>query len=486
MAKVQPLQRRFAKGMRRDTPRVDLPNDVAFNLIDWIPDHGAPLRKRGGDTYASQNLTSVKATASYVTAGIYAPFSGGGKNIAIDEDGELYVIVSDASTTDVGAAVTVHQNPVFHRDRIIIPATGGSTTPKTYDGTTLANLGGSPPTGTIAGVHKDRTIIARSNTNLNRLWFSDAGDPQAWDTTNTYVDVSYPPTGLASIRNSILIFSIGATERLVGSTPPPGSDFTFGPLFDEGVHVQTTRSICYWGDNILFANPSGVFITDGSALGDITKEAGMLTYWRDTVMASFSEATYNVCGGVYSGFYFLSIMDGATLIDAAMIDIARRTWYRLSNWDAWAMWSRSGPDELYVGRRDAARVSKTSSIFSPTAANKNDADGAAVVPVYEGPFFQGDEMELIRWRRGYLEYDTRDAASDNPTLTLSYVTSPEATSYTAVATAFSKTTVQTKARRDIGKKALGIGFKLHQTNASSDTRVYAVGAELHALEKGVS
>jgi hypothetical protein len=164
---------------------------------------------------------------------------------------------------------------------------------------------------------------------------------------------------LASIRNAILIWSEGHVERLVGSTPPPGSDFVFGPLFEEG--TTDARSIAFWGDNVVFANPSGIFITDGSALDDLTKACGMLSYWQ-TLLTSYT-TSYTFGAGVYGSTYVISVMDGASFIDAAMIDLQRRTWLRLSNLKAVTFWSQTGPDELFFGLRSAARVGKFSTVF---------------------------------------------------------------------------------------------------------------------------
>jgi hypothetical protein len=480
MAKLSVLQRRFSRGMRRDTPRDSLPDDVAYNLIDYLPDLQAPLRKRGGDTYYSNDITAVTATASYVIGGLVAPYAAATKVLAFDEDGRLYTIAANGTVTDIGAAVVVAQNPVFHRDKAIITAAGGATAPKYYDGSTLGALAGSPPNAVYATVHKDRTVLARTSADPTRLWFSDAGDPTGWDTTTTYWDTTHPVTGLASIRNAILVFSEEGTERLVGSTPPPDTDFSLGSLFDEG--CTDARSIAYWGEKVLWANPSGIFITDGSAMDDVTKAAGMLRYWNDTVMAGYSTSTHTIVGGCLSSYYFVAVMNGSTFVDAALIDIEGRRWLRLSNWKARAMWPQTSPDELYVGRRDAARVSKTSPIFSPQSSNKNDADGTAVTPIYETGFYQGNRMEVVNTRRLFVLYDIRDAATDNPTLIVSYLTSPESSSYTALSPTLTETTEITKTALDVNDDGYGFAFKIAQTNASSDTRLYALAADLHPRE----
>ena len=481
MADVQTLQEEFSRAMRRDRARDQLPRNVAYNLVDWIPDLGAHLRKRGGWSYFSDDVAGTIAAATYVIAGLVAPFSAATKHLGVTEDNRLFTVnASNGDITDIGdvvAGTTMKQNPVFHRDKAIFPAGDGTTAPRYYDGSTLGNLAGSPPAAIYATVYKDRTVLGRSSANKERLWFSDAGDPASWDTTNTYWDTSFPVTGLASLKNAILAFSEDGTEKLVGSTPPPDSDFFLASAFTEG--TPDARSIAYWGDNVVFANPSGIFITDGSALDDVTKAAGMLSYWQELLAGHTS--SWTLSAGVHQGYYVISVMDGSTFKDAAMIDLQRRTWLRVSNLKAVNFWASSAPDELYFGLRSAARVGKFSTVFMPSASVKNDGDGTAVTPVYESPFFRSKGKQLS-WKRVYLDYDIRDAASDNPTLTVSYVETPEATSYTTVGSAFAETSAQIPARRDLGQSNYGMGFRVVQTNASADTRLSALRAEVHERE----
>ncbi len=472
------LQERFTRAMRRDVARHELPSNVAFNLVDYIPDLGAPLRERGGWAYFSNDIASTKATASYVISGLVAPFSGGTKHLALDEDGELYSIATNGTVTDIGVGQASLQNPVFHRDLVIMPCSPAGTDVRSYDGSTLGNLAGSPPqTVLYATVHKDRTVLAHSDTEPQRLWFSDAGDPASWDTTNVFWDASFPVTGLAALKNAILIFSDGAVERLVGSTPPPGSDFTLSSAFTEG--TPDARSIAFWGDNVVFANPSGIFITDGSALDDLTKSAGMLSYWQD-LLASWT-TSWTLGAGVYQSYYVISVMNGSTFVDAAMIDLQRRTWLRLSNLKAVSFWSSSSPDEMYFGLRSAARVGRFSPVFSKSSTFKADGDGTAVTATYESPFFVSKGKQLA-WKRLFLDADLRDAASDNPTFTIGYVTSPESSSYTSLGTTFAETTAQTPRRFDMGLANFGMGFKVTRSNAASDARLVRLRAEVHERE----
>lgn len=476
--------------MVRDVPRNQIPATAAWNLVDGIPNQGAAWRERGGYSYASANITSTKATASYVVAGLVAPFSAGTKNLAIDEDGELYVIVSSSSTTDVGAAVAPVQNPVFHRNKAIIPASDGTTAPKYYDGSTLGNLGGSPPAGKYATVFKDRTVLARSSANPNRLWFSGPGDPTTWDTTNGYWDSSQPVNAIAALRNAIVIFHDSSFERLRGSIPPPGSDFIME--FGAAQGCTDARSIVNYGDTIVFANTNGVWITDGTTPLDLTTACGIKTYWQD-LFASYSASTWTIAGGIIKKYYVVTIMNGSSFVDCGIFDLENRIFFRASNIDATSFWgSIAAQEELYFGRRGAARVGYLSSIFMKSSTVKNDADGTAVTSTLETGYFMGREPQVKRWKKAHATYDLRDAASDNPTMSISYVSSPELTNYTtpsgpdgASVSALSETSAIKKDRVSLNTgETFGLGLKISRTNASSDFRLYAVEVEVSEQEGG--
>ena len=221
--------------MKRDSPRNNMPPASLWNAIDVIINYGAPLRQRGGWIYHSQDISSVTAgSATQIKAGVYATFatSAGGstsKNLVIDEDGRLYDATTASSASNIGAALTVLQNPIFHGGTaasaatavytglVIIPDGTGAAVPKKYDGTTLTNLGGTPPKARYATVYKDYTVLGNGTVGStyypNRIWFSPEGDPDcavssvtAYDTTDSWIDFSLAVKGFGSTRNALLVF----------------------------------------------------------------------------------------------------------------------------------------------------------------------------------------------------------------------------------------------------------------------------------------
>lgn len=479
MADLVTLQRQFDRGCRQDQPRNALPGGYVWYATDMLPNIGAPLRERGGYTYASNDIAATKATASRVAGGIYATYSAGATLVAIDEDGEIYKIAADKTVTDVAAGVTVVQNPVLHRDKLVVPAAGGSTAPKKVmnsAGTlSVADLGGSPPDGQYADLFNDYTMLGNTAAQPQRLYFSDPGDPESWDTTNSYWDFTHPINAVKALRTAVLVFHDGYISRLRGSTPPPGSDFiSDDPLFAVG--CPDARSIATRGDRVVFANGEGIWYTDGSAEpADLTQLCGMQAFYQ-SALSGYSSSSWTLVGGFHRNRYFVVAMSGATLKLAAMIDLDRLAWWPLTNIDAVSMWPAQGvTDELYFGRRGAARVGAMSSIFMPSSSVKNDADGTAVTGTVELPYYEGD-FGAKRWKTLYVDHQLTDYGSDNPTCTVGIIKTPELTSYTNLSTSVSESATKTTAKLPLGFRADGLGLKISRSNAG-DFKLYGIEAE---------
>jgi hypothetical protein len=486
MASPSHLQRRFAGGTKRDHPRNQMPEGSLWWGSDLVPDLLSPARERGGWTNASDAITGVFAGADSTVGGIYAPFTAGAQNLAVALDtgvaAHLVKVAANGTCTDIGALTDRTETQLgFHRNLVIIPYYTGTSAPQKYNGTTIGTLGGSPPQARHVTVFKDRTCLGATNAQPQRLYFSDAGDPEGWDTTNTFWDFNNPITALAAVRNFILVFSDGSLSRLYGSTPPPGSDFSANdPLFEVG--CTDARSVAIQGDRVLFANPEGIYMTDGSADPvNITSLCGMRTYWQ-TQLAGYTKSNWILAGGFLRDDYFIIVTDAGSLKVAARIDVGRRAWWPLTNVDARAIWKAEGTsDELYFGRYGAARVGSLSSIYSPAAANKADGDGDAVASVIETPFYEGDGSEK-GWRKLYTTLELTDYASDNPTVAVSYIRTPEETSYTAITGSLVEGTTRVTKRLPLGFAADGVAFKLTRANAG-DFLLYGLAAEVHGREK---
>jgi len=89
-------------------------------------------------------VTSIKALC-------YAPFSAGVELLAIGQNSELWRF--DTGPTDIGAAITPAQNPVYYRGKVIIPNNDGTTAGQVLRrDRRLVALAGSPPTCIVRGL----------------------------------------------------------------------------------------------------------------------------------------------------------------------------------------------------------------------------------------------------------------------------------------------------------------------------------------------
>jgi len=490
MAEPRPIQQSYSDGMKRDSGREALPPGVLWNEVDLIPDVlNSRQRKRGGWNNASATLP----VGGYAQVGIVADFTTGQSHLIQASGGGLFAVQSTTSLESIGNPGFTGRSMVFYNDKVILFDQNGAIAPvkitRTAGVHTQTPLLGSPPAGRYGLVYKDVTWILNTAAFPKRIYFSVAGNPESYDLVNKYLDSSYPITGAAALANAVLVFGLGRTIRIRGSIPPPDTDFVVDdPQFEVG--CTDNRSIANYRDRVIWGNAQGLWITDGTALEDLTKICGMKSWWRDVMngLAGFNvtntaydPATWTLSGGIYGDYYVYAIHNSTTLVDSGMIDLTRFTWHRQDNFRSAVFYKRQYPEELFFGRRDSSRVGSLSSIFQPGVTNTADGNGEVVEPYFETGFFETGSPAMKTMRRVYLGYDMRDTLSNAPTLTAGYLTSPEATAYTSL-DVFSPTTAYDRQYRGLGFPARGIAFKVAQAGRSDDTRIYAVELDAQSRE----
>lgn len=482
----------FSLGSNQDAPRHTLPKGKHYLISDAIPElDGAPLAERGGwsRTYNASSLTS----ASYMAGVGFAPFTSGSRLVSIDEDGVLYYYtVGTATSTSTASGIVPAHPPVFYRQNLFILDGNGTSTAKYWGGTTTSSLTAAAPTAAVGTVWKDHLVVGYTSSNKERVWFSSGGDATsstAWNTAadGQWVDCSAPVRGLATLRGMILVFEEGKTERLRGDVIPgvSGSDMVREPLFDR-LGCSDPASIAVTDDYCIFANASGVFLTDGVGVADLTEQCGMSQYWLNE-MSSYA-STWTIAGAVHRGWYVFSVMDGSTFKHAGMIHVKKRCYIKLTNVKSPMMVSTpqgllDTPPKLFMAERAAARVSDLTTMWTPGSSYKNDGDGTAVTAAIEFAHFLGDPGKK-RWKNLYLKYLMTDAASDNPTFTVSYATDLESSSYTALGSTLSENSAVSRVRIPFGVGSEGVSLKITRVNASARFELYALESDAWRTEPG--
>lgn len=474
-------------GIKRDNPRVTIPPGGVYDSADYLLNSPGQAQKRGGWAYSGPAMTA----ASYAAAVAYAPFPSGSKVVAIGNNGHLYTVAS-GTTSDVstmGSTYVPRDTPKFRvgasKNLLVITANDGTSAPKTYDGSTVADLGGSSPAALYAEIYANRLVLANNSSNPNRMFFSPSPDiTSTWDTTDSWVDADYPITGMAALTNALLIFSSGHTERIIGTTPPPNSDMSRSTLWSTG--CTDARSIVVVDQQVIFANQRGVYLTNGATTPlSLTAAGGIDTYWQ-SLLSGYDQSSWVISAGLMRANYlFVSITNNSGALVAAFIcNIPLRSWWRLTNTQG-MMFARSlgVADELYMASRATNRVVSLSGIWMPTSSNQSDGDGTAVKPSIEFRAM-GDGTGIKQYGFGRLTYDMTDGGS-TPTMTVTVKQGVDAdTSYNPVESPLAATTTTQRPRFSVCRAAQATTIALQQTAASTSTNLYAIEVEERAKPQG--
>lgn len=463
----------WMRGIVRDTARIGIPAEAVYDSTDYLLHQVGVAQKRGGTSYAM----SAMSASSFTPAVAYAEFPGGSQLVAIGSNSHLF---TGSGATDKGATVATVDRPKLRLGGgsalLVIAASDGTTGPHKYDGTAAPGLlAASAPAGKYLEIYKTRVVIGGSTAQPQRNYFSPTPDITAtWDTTNSWIDGTYATTGYALLNNALILFSAGHMERIIGSNPPPNSDMSLAPV-GGGIGCTDARSIVTTGTFCYFANPRGVYVTNGTDPVCLTKRAGFESYWQ-SLFASYNPATWTISCGMYRTFLFITVLDGSrNIVASLMCDVNRESFWRITNTAA-AMWATAFgvQDELYYADASTNRVVACSGMFSPSAANKNDANGNAVLPTIElAPFADGNGVSTFGF--GHIEYDMRDAASDNPTMAVTLKAGIEAdTTWSPPESPLAETTTALKARVQVNRQAQAVTVQLAQTGASAKTELYSV------------
>jgi hypothetical protein len=471
--------------MKPDIPREKLPKTGCWALTDAWPNLGAPLVKRGGWNRA----WNATADGSYIASVGFAPFQAGYKVMGITNEDKLYAGNYAAATmTSVGTVVNLAHPPVFYRDKVYFLDLDGISAVRSWDGTTLTNAAGSPPTAAVGVVWKDHLVLARTNANPRRVFFSKGGDPATWDTAEPDAggqtwDMSANVQGMATIKGHILVFEEGLTERLRGNIIPGivGSDMVREQLFAIG--CSDPASVAATDDYVVFANASGIYLTDGSTVVDIAEQASISQGWKSD-LSGYSQS-WTITGVIYRGYYIVCVMDGPAHKTTYWLDVRRRVAGKLTNVETPMMAVTpigmiDLAPKIIMGERATNRIADLTSMWTPGASYKNDGDSAAVTWSMETPFFLG-RRGLKRQKRLWTSYAMSDASSDNPILTVSYTEDLAQGAYTSLGT-LAETDVWKAVPLRINMRSEGFALRVAQSNASSSTKLFSFEVEQMPME----
>jgi hypothetical protein len=506
--KTAPGSRNFDLGFQSDVSRDQLRPNAAKRLLDYIPQNEAPLRKRGGYGFGTRDLAEIIGGAAHASGVGWAPFVGDPYLLVVTDNGGVARAPAPSSSSGVligtGGPLDMTHRPFWHNDRMILPASMReaantpmkvySTGPTTY---ALADIGGTPPQARVGANWGDYLLLANGYVSgtlyTRRIWASGVGNSDAWTTGagGSFADAPGEVLRLVPMRDFIAVFGYESTWILTGDTPPPGGDWAFDDLF-VGNGTFDGRTVSVYRDYVLWANSSGVWRSDGATLTNLAEQGGVSIYWQSITKDFSWEQGWDACAGIHKGEYWVSIHDENGVFVATLVcDLDRGVWRENTNIDAHMFAERStgpgtasavGAEELFFASNQTPRAGTLAQTWYPDATNQSDADGAAVQPVVETPYYKLSTTSTKRISRVFLTYLLENGGAD-PELFIDVVFDPWSTDYTQLAPSFPVTTEGIeRLEAFVSERGLGAAFRVRQVGASADTRIAEIDLAGHQFE----
>ena len=174
---------------------------------------------------------------------------------------------NNGSFSDIITGLTDEAIPNYNifEDQLIIASTGD--TPRTWDQTTAATLGGSPPSFAFSVTHVNRVWAAGAVANPSRLYYSSLLEAAEWDGTGNSGSIDIDPsdgdviTAIWPYMNELIVFKgphKGSIHRITGTTP---STFARQIFLHEGLGAVSQNLLFMYGSDLGFVWSDGTIRT---------------------------------------------------------------------------------------------------------------------------------------------------------------------------------------------------------------------------------
>ena len=155
----------------------------------------------------------------------------------------------------------------------------GADVMKKWDGTTFANLGGTPPVAKSIALHAERLWATGVKAYPNTVYYSDDLNPENWTGGEDAAGEIYLPTwdggvciGVSTIFSDLVIFKTNNISRVVGTYP---GNYEVKTVYSS-VGAIAEKTIVSANDRAFFLSKDGLYYYNGVSayplLGDMAKD----------------------------------------------------------------------------------------------------------------------------------------------------------------------------------------------------------------------
>lgn len=266
----------------------------------------------------------------------------------------------------------------------------------------------------------------------SRVYFSAAGDIFTFDPTDYHeMPQGAQILGMESLRNILFVFTSQGVFTIGGMdydlTDAQGNVQHRLEQINRDIILWDQRGIAGWSGALVVPGVDDLYLITDSAAPRVLS-APIRRLYRSYVSDGYQ------CGGgaVYRNHYFLPVLDGANWIATLVCRLDTGAWTTWSGDAAQSTWfvtrgssGASRSPKLFGAH--GARFKDLSGTFSPSAVNKNDADGTTHAFEIETRDYTTGGLRKNLVKKVRLGYELTDSGSDNPVIYAGYGTTGDVT-----------------------------------------------------------
>ena len=269
------LIRDFSAGKNSRLPGNLIPDNAVQDILNWeFNVNGGPKTRNGTSKY---NPIAVGAGGA-ITGMFLCKYNDGTRKFVVSEGTELHVDAAGVFSS-IKTGLTNGQYPQMAMLANLAVFVNGAEAPQKYNGTTVSDLGGSPPADpSIICAHRNHLFMAGASADPSKITACAVNTPEDWTTPNDswtgycgYQDGDPPIAFLSFMDTFLYVFKRQAIWRILGSTGNSSSANVFTPERVAFLTGTVARfSVVSIGSDAFFYDVEGI-----KSLADTERAAGI-------------------------------------------------------------------------------------------------------------------------------------------------------------------------------------------------------------------
>ena len=269
-------------------------------------------------------------------------------------------------------------------DTDVIIMGNGADVMKKWDGSTFANLGGTPPVAKSIAIHAERLWATGVKSAPNDIYYSDDLNPENWTIGAETAGVIYLPTwdggvclGVSNIFSDLVIFKTSSIWRVLGTYP---SVYEVKQVYS-ATGAIAEKTIVSGADKAYFLSKDGLFAYNGVSADTLLGDKA-----QDIVI----NETYakNAVSIIHKNKLYCAFPEGTSTTNNAVFvyDILANT---LMIWRGLAVTD-------FMEYEDKLLFSTTGGYVGQIDENATTFDGTNIVAYWETPFQDLDAFRVTK------------------------------------------------------------------------------------------